>query len=89
MVLKKKIFQGADIVSQFSRIIGTKLPGKYGLLLLMDIKFIKPLYTNELLIITAKVIKKQNALKCITLNINAKVRGEEIANANATIKLFK
>jgi 3-hydroxybutyryl-CoA dehydratase len=85
---KDKVFHGAYIASLFSRLIGTQLPGKYGLLLFIEMKFSKPLYKNQRVFVSGKIIKKHNNLRCIDIVLNAKSENSLIAHGSATVKLF-
>jgi acyl dehydratase len=85
---KNKVFHGAYIASLFSRLIGTQLPGKYGLLLFIEIKFSKPLYENTKIIISGEVIKKHNHLKCVDIILIARSKKTLIARGSSTVKLF-
>jgi len=89
MGFKSKVIHGAYITSLFSRLIGTKLPGKNGLLLFIDLKFSKPLYENKKIKIVGKVINKNQILKCIEVSLAAKVNKIIIAHGSCTTKLFK
>ena len=49
-----RILHGALLISYFSKIIGTKLPGKNSLILFSEYKFHKPAYANTKIIFSAE-----------------------------------
>lgn len=89
MGYENKIIHGAYITSIFSRLIGTRLPGKYGLLLFIDIKFSKPLYENQKIKIIGKVVNKNKLLKCVEISLFAIVNNIIITHGSCTVKLLK
>ena len=57
---KNRVVHGAYVLSLFSKLIGTKLPGNNALVLFMDIKFNNPAYPNKIINIVGKVKKNIN-----------------------------
>lgn len=88
--LKKPIIHGMLVASLFSRIIGMYCPGKHGIYMSQNIKFRKPVYTNNELTVHAKVVKKMDALKIITLETFVKdaKTGELLVSGEAIAQVF-
>ena len=86
---KNRVIHGAYILSLFSRLIGTKLPGNNALILLMDIKFKNPAYPNKDIYISGKVIEKHKSVNSIILELEAKYFNKQIiASGYVTVKLL-
>ena len=76
------------LASLYSRFIGMHLPGKYSLLIKSDIKFIKPVFINDVITINGKIIEKNKAYKVVTVKINAKNQFNTIvSSAKITVKV--
>ena len=85
---KNKIVHGMLVASLYSRFIGMHLPGKYSLLIKSDIKFIKPVFINDVITINGKIIEKNKAYKVVTVKINAKNQFNTIvSSAKITVKV--
>ncbi len=68
----KTIFNGTIIhgmlaASLFSAFLGMYCPGKYGLILTQELKYLKPVRKNEDLKVTGEVIKKINSIKVLVI----------------------
>ena len=86
---KDRVVHGAYILSLFSKLIGTKLPGNNALILLMDIKFNNPAYPNKAIYISGKVMEKHKSVNSIILELEAKYfKKAKIASGYATVKLL-
>ena len=86
---KNRVVHGAYILSLFSRLIGTKLPGNNALILFMDIKFKNPAYPNKTIYISGKVIEKHKSVNSIILELEAKYFNKKIiASGYVTVKLL-
>ena len=86
---KNRVVHGAYILSLFSKLIGTKLPGNNALVLFMDVKFNNPAYPNKIINIVGKVKEKHKSVNSIVLELWAKYPdGKIIANANVTVKIL-
>jgi|TARA_B110000858_G_C17696225_1_gene423653 acyl dehydratase len=86
---KNRVVHGAYILSLFSKLVGTKLPGNNALVLFMDVKFKNPAYPNEIIKIEGKVKEKHRSVNSIVLDIHAKYSdGKIIANGNVTVKIL-
>jgi 3-hydroxybutyryl-CoA dehydratase len=70
----KRVVHGALIISYFSRLIGTKLPGKNSLILSSEYKFHSPIYLNDKVIIKGILDYQNNSTKTYELSISANVK---------------
>jgi len=66
---RDRVVHGALIIAKISKLVGTVLPGDSCLLLEIDIKFRKPLYTDEKIIVSAVVFDKHESVRCITMKL--------------------
>jgi len=64
---KEKIAYGFNIISYFSRFYGNYLPGGSSICLKQSVKFIKPIYLNDTIKISGKIININQSLKIITI----------------------
>lgn len=86
---KDRVVHGAHIISLFSKLIGTKLPGSNALILLMDIKFKNPAYPNKVINISGKVKEKHQSVKTVILELEAKYLNKKIiASGYVAVKLL-
>ena len=78
---------GLLTASFYSTLAGVYLPGKYSLIhSFEDIKFLKPVYVDDILTISGEVKEKIDALKLIV--VNAKIinqSGEKVSSAKIKI----
>jgi len=85
---KDKLVHGMLLGALYSRFIGMYLPGKYGLLLSIDVKFHKPIYVNDQIIIKGKISNINSAYKVVTINISALKKSKILlSSAKAMVKL--
>jgi 3-hydroxybutyryl-CoA dehydratase len=66
-----RILHGALIVSYFSKIIGTKMPGKNSLILFSEYRFHKPAYPNTVVVFTAEIKSYSKATKTFEIYLTA------------------
>jgi 3-hydroxybutyryl-CoA dehydratase len=66
---KGQVVHGMLIGSYVSKLIGMRLPGKFGVLQKIDLGFRKPCYAPSELIIRGTIKAKSTAVKSITLSI--------------------
>ena len=66
---KSNIVHGIFSASIFSRILGTKFPGNGSIYTFQELKFIKPIYVEELITVKLKVISKSDAKYTISTQI--------------------
>ena len=84
----KKVVHGMLMGAFYSRFIGMYLPGKYSLLISMDIKFNKPVYLNDKITIKGKVVEKNSLFKIVTVKIISTNQSNSIvSNAKAVVQL--
>lgn len=63
---------GMLTASFYSTLAGVYLPGKHSLIHSLDIKFQKPVYAGDKLIITGEIVDKQDELKLIHVKAGIK-----------------
>ena len=85
---KDKIIHGMLLGAFYSRFIGIYLPGKFSLLMSMDIKFNKPIYLNDVITIKGQIVHLNNSYKVATIKIYATNQlTKNVSNAKAMVKL--
>ena len=85
---KDKIIHGMLLGAFYSRFIGIYLPGKFSLLMSMDIKFNKPIYLNDVITIKGQIVHLNNSYKVATIKIYATNQlKKNVSNAKAMVKL--
>ena len=85
---KSKIVHGMLLGAFYSRFIGVYLPGKYSLLINMDIKFNKPIYINDVVTIKGKIVHLNKSYKVATVKIIAFNQSKKnVSTAKAMVKL--
>ena len=92
----KPVAHGAILIAIISKMIGKQIPGPGALWLSQDISWLSPVYVNDFLKLTIKIIHFSKASKILTLRTeafkdnNLKVmRGEAKVKINETIKKEK
>ena len=86
---KDRVVHGAHIISLFSKLIGTKLPGNNALILFMDIKFKNPAYPSKVINISGKIKEKHQSVNTVILELEAKYLNKKIiASGYVTVKLL-
>ena len=84
-----RVVHGAYIISQFSKLIGTKLPGKNSLILFTEFKFNNPAYLNKSIEISGTINSKNISTKTIKLFLSAKYKNKKVvATGVALIKII-
>lgn len=77
---------GMLTASFYSTLAGVYLPGKYSLIHSLDIKFQKPVYIGDQLIITGEVVDKQDGLNLIQVKAVIKNhKAQTVSKANIKI----
>ena len=85
---KDKIIHGMLLGAFYSRFIGIYLPGKFSLLMSMDIKFNNPIYLNDVITIKGQIVHLNNSYKVATIKIYATNQiTKNVSNAKAMVKL--
>ena len=64
-----KVVYGLLTTSFISKLVGVLLPGKYCLLQGIDLKFVKPVYVNDVLIIRGTVDELHESVKRLTVKV--------------------
>lgn len=64
-----KVVYGLLTTSFISKLVGVLLPGKYCLLQGIDLKFVKPVYVNDVLIIKGTVDELHESVKRLTVKV--------------------
>ncbi len=81
-----RICYGMLTASFYSRLVGMYLPGKFCILQEISVAFHKPVYINDILKVSGKVIKKNELFK--RLEIDAKIintNGERVSKARIKV----
>ena len=76
---KKKIIPGFAVISFFSNLIGTKLPGIYCVITNLNFIFKNPIYVNDNLTFICKIVKIHNALKVVKLELIVKKKIQKLS----------
>lgn len=77
---KSHVTFGMLTASFYSTLAGVYLPGKYSLIHSLDIKFQKPVYIGDELIVSGEIVNKQDELKLI--QIKATIRNQNSQNVS-------
>lgn len=78
---------GMLTASFYSTLAGVHLPGKYSLIHSLDIKFQKPVYAGDNLIVTGKITDKQEGLNLV--QIKAEIKNQKSQSVSkAAIKVL-
>lgn len=81
---------GMLTASFYSTLAGVYLPGKYSLIHSLDIKFQKPVYLGDKLVITGEVVDKQDGLNLIQVKAVIKNHNvQTVSKANMKILCLK
>lgn len=78
---------GMLTASFYSTLAGVHLPGKYSLIHSLDIKFQKPVYAGDNLIVTGKITDKQDGLNLVQMKAEIKNQKSQIVS-KAAIKVL-
>lgn len=76
---KQPIAHGMLLASFFSRLVGMHLPGERALYMAQSVKFKKPVYPGERVIVSGMVTAKQDAKKLLTIEMAIKNHQGEIS----------
>jgi len=83
-----KIMHGLLTSSFYSKFIGMNLPGKYSVLNEINIKFMNPVYLNDILLIKGTIISKHENFKVITINSKITNINNNLIVSKANIKVM-
>lgn len=64
-----KVVYGLLTTSFISKLVGVLLPGKYCLLQGIDLKFVKPVYVNDVLMVRGTVDELHESVKRLTVKV--------------------
>ena len=84
-----RILHGALIVSYFSKIIGTRLPGKNSLILFSEYKFHKPAYPNTVITFTGERKSFNAATKTFEIHLTASNNKSLLVSGTVVCKKYK
>ena len=84
-----KVVHGAFIISQFSKLIGTKLPGHGSLILFSEYKFHYPAFINNLITIEGKVVSFSKSTSTYNIKLSAKYKKNDklISTGNVVVRV--
>ena len=82
------VVHGAYIINQFSKLIGTKLPGHGSLILFSEYKFHNPAYINKKIIIEGNIVSSSKATSTFNISLTAKYENSKkiITTGNVVVK---
>ena len=86
---KKPIVHGLLAASLFGGLLGTELPGRGTIHLGQTLKFLKPVYVNELVEATIKVVSIRQDKPIITFEVICIKENGEIAIEGEAIVIYK
>ena len=66
---ESRLVHGVMVGAYCSAFIGTRLPGKHGLLQSMNLEFRYPVYAPNSLTISGKVIRRSESMKVVTIEL--------------------
>lgn len=76
---------GMLTASFYSTLAGVYLPGKYSLIHSLDIKFQKPVYVGDKLIVSGEIVSKQDELKLIQIKATIKKNSQNVSKADIKV----
>lgn len=77
----QRVAHGAILVAWISEIVGMRLPGRRALLVELNVKFDRPIYSNDTVVLRAEVMGISRAVRHVELKIGAWVDGRKVATA--------
>ena len=86
---KTTVCHGMLLGSLFSRLVGMYIPGKHSLYFSQSLNFIYPVYVDDIVIVSGKVISKSNSTKIITLKMSIKNLENEVLSGEAKVLVRK
>lgn len=87
---KSHVTFGMLTASFYSTLAGVYLPGKNSLIHSLDIKFQKPVYAGDKLVVSGEVVDKQDGLKLIQVKaVIRNERNESVSRAAIKILVLK
>jgi len=86
---KSNIIHGLLISSFYSKLVGVYLPGKYSVIGKININFHNPLYINQKINVSGKVVAKDSRFKVITLHAKITRKDTLISSAEILVNVKK
>ena len=83
-----KIFPGFAVISTFSNLIGTKLPGINCVIADFQFSFKQPIYVGNKLKFSCQIAKVYKELKIIKLNLSIRRKNKIVIEGTCTCKIF-
>ena len=83
-----KIFPGFAVISIFSNLIGTKLPGINCVIADLQFSFKQPIYVGDKLKFTCQIAQVYKELKIIRLNLTIIKKNKRVIQGTCTCKIF-
>ena len=85
-IFKKRIAHGILTTGLISAVLGTKLPGEGAIYLSQDIKFLAPVYLNDTITATVKIIELNEEKRKVTVStICTNQEGKEVLSGKAIL----
>ena len=86
LTFKKRIAHGILTTGLISAVLGTKLPGEGAIYLSQDIKFLAPVYLNDTITATVKIIELNEEKRKVTVStICTNQEGKEVLSGKAIL----
>lgn len=79
-----RVMHGAIINAFVSQLVGMKLPGAFALLLAVDLRYHHPVYMGDRLRVTARVARKSESQRAVSLAVTAENATRENLAASGT-----
>lgn len=86
---KQRVVHGMLTASSFSKLVGMYLPGKYCLFLKQTITFKKPVFINDVLVVSGTVISKSESTKMLVLNVSITKEGKIVVEGQSTVQMIE
>ena len=87
-IFKKNVVHGMLAGSLFSRIVGMICPGENSLYLQQTLQFRKPVFYDDLILVRATIINKNDSLMIITMKMEILRENELLINGEAKVKVL-
>lgn len=87
---KSKVMHGAILNCFLSEFIGMRFPGRRALLLGCDLRYLKPCYLDDFILVTAKVSQKLETRRVVVLDLRFYNETQQYvaANGRAQVGVF-
>ena len=72
-----RVVYGMLTASFLSTLAGMYLPGKYSLIQSVQVDFVKPVFVNDVLSVSGKVVEKNDLFKVFTMKITIRNQNEQ------------